>query len=196
MSIAEDLLTIAENVPRVHRAGYDKAESDFWDGLQNHGNRTYYGQVFRGAGFEDILPKYSFENAEYLTGLCMENPTLKHFGEIKAPLCPSWQNVFQNCISLQKVDAIDMSGNTSDRTPFANCISLSEIKFFGIIPATLNMGACPLSKESLISVVNALSSTATGQTLTLKKISVNNAFTDDEWNALIGAKTNWKITLS
>jgi hypothetical protein len=64
------------------------------------------------------------------------------------------------------------------------------------------MGACPLSKESLISVVNALSSTATGKTLTLNKTAVQKNFPNDnstagaewsnaEWTVLIQDKGNW-----
>ena len=35
MSIAEKLTAIAENEQRVYDSGYSKAESDFWDGVQD-----------------------------------------------------------------------------------------------------------------------------------------------------------------
>ena len=52
-----------------------------------------------------------------------------------------------------------------------------------------------LSKASITSIVNALSPSTSGLTVTLSKTAVNNAFTDTEWDALEGTKTNWTITL-
>lgn len=69
----------------------------------------------------------------------------------------------------------------------------------------LNLSWSPLSKDSLISVVNALSSTTTGQPVTLRLAAVNTAFetsagaadgsTSEEWTALIATKPNWTINL-
>lgn len=69
----------------------------------------------------------------------------------------------------------------------------------------LNLSWSPLSKDSLISVVNALSSTTTGLTVTLRLAAVNTAFettagaadgsTSEEWTALIATKPNWTINL-
>ena len=63
----------------------------------------------------------------------------------------------------------------------------------------------PLNKASLTSVVNALSSTTTGLTVTLRLAAVNTAFettagaadgsTSEEWTALIATKPNWTINL-
>lgn len=73
----------------------------------------------------------------------------------------------------------------------------SEIAATIAIPGT----ATQLSKDSIISIVNALSTTATGKTVTLSKTAVNNAFatteggtdgsTSEEWLALVGTKPNW-----
>ncbi len=61
-----------------------------------------------------------------------------------------------------------------------------------------------LSKESIVSVINALSTTTTGLTVTLSKTAVNNAFGikvdnettwTDEWVALKNSKANWTIKL-
>ena len=62
-----------------------------------------------------------------------------------------------------------------------------------------------LSKESIISIINALSDTTTALTVTLSKTAVNNAFetakgnadgsTSEEWAALIATKQNWTISL-
>lgn len=62
-----------------------------------------------------------------------------------------------------------------------------------------------LTKESIISIINALSDTTTALTVTLSKTAVNNAFetakgnadgsTSEEWAALIATKQNWTISL-
>ena len=63
-----------------------------------------------------------------------------------------------------------------------------------------------LSKESIISIINALSATAANKTVTLSKTAVNTAFEtsrgskdgakSEEWINLIAQKSNWTITLS
>lgn len=66
MSIAEKLTTIAENTPKVYDSGYSKgtaegysqAESDFWDGFQENGNRTFYEYGFCNTAFEPLRPKH------------------------------------------------------------------------------------------------------------------------------------------
>lgn len=70
-----------------------------------------------------------------------------------------------------------------------------------IASSGMNMKAFThLNKESLTSIINALSSTTSGLSVTLSKTAVNNAFeggeTGTEWNTLTGTKTNWTITLA
>jgi hypothetical protein len=63
MSIAEKLLTIAENEQRVYEAGRQAEWRDFWDKYQNNGNRTLYIYGFVGYGFgsENFYPKYDIK---------------------------------------------------------------------------------------------------------------------------------------
>lgn len=85
--------------------------------------------------------------------------------------------------------------------PFDWSQNLTNLKVSGTIGTSgfnLNTNA-KLSKESIISVVNALSSTVTGQAQTFSLTAVNNAFeggsTGSEWQALIATKPNWTISL-
>lgn len=62
-----------------------------------------------------------------------------------------------------------------------------------------------LSKPSITSIINCLSTTTSGLTVTLSKTAVNNAFetsegvadgsTSQEWLNLVATKTNWTISL-
>ena len=63
-----------------------------------------------------------------------------------------------------------------------------------------------LSHDSVVSIINALSNTTTGLTVTFSLAAVNKAFetsegandgsTSAEWQALIGTKPNWTIALA
>ena len=83
---------------------------------------------------------------------------------------------------------------------FNNCKALANIVIEGTLNGTSSFQDSPLSKESIISVIEALSDASEGQTLTLKKTAVNTAFgidVDDEttyteeWKALRNSKSNW-----
>ena len=85
---------------------------------------------------------------------------------------------------------------------FANCSSLKNLKITGTIGNSITFYSCPLSKDSILSVFNALSPMAEGMTLTLKKTAVNTAFGidvddtttySDEWRSLTESKKNWNI---
>ena len=83
-----------------------------------------------------------------------------------------------------------------------------EIKYNGnTIASSLDMKSCTLlSKASITSIINALSSTTSGLTVTLSKTAVNTAFetesggadgsTSQEWLALATTKSNWTISLA
>lgn len=68
MSIAEQLQTIAENVPKVYEAG-QKSEYDLlWDAIQTNGAKVAYIHTFYSPGWNDetFKPKYDMRptNAE------------------------------------------------------------------------------------------------------------------------------------
>lgn len=64
-----------------------------------------------------------------------------------------------------------------------------------VLVADTNLSSCPLTKASITSVINALSTSTTGKTVTINKAAKEAAFTADEWAELIATKTNWTISL-
>lgn len=78
---------------------------------------------------------------------------------------------------------------------FAGCTKLKNVEFAGVIAFNINMQDCPLSKESMTSLINTLSGTASGKTVTLNKTAKETAFTADEWASLIATKSNWTFSL-
>lgn len=107
------------------------------------------------------------------------------------------QGLFNWDLALEEVEKIILKNDGSQGffDTFNYCTALREIRFEGVIGQDINFQHCPLSKESIESVINALSSSASGKTLTLNIHAKDSAFSDSEWDALISAKSNWTISL-
>ena len=80
---------------------------------------------------------------------------------------------------------------------FKSCSFLVDIAIEGVIGKNgFNFQwSTKLSKASITSIINALSTTTSGLTVTLSKTAKEAAFTDAEWAALIATRTNWTISL-
>lgn len=98
-----------------------------------------------------------------------------------------------NLITIDKLIVKD--SNIFASNMFSGASSLANITIEGVVGDSISFKDSPLTKASITSIINALSSTATGKTATFKKTAKEAAFTDDEWAALIAQKTNWTISL-
>lgn len=87
---------------------------------------------------------------------------------------------------------------------FQYSTKLEYIGFEGVIASSIDLGSCPLIKESITKLFNTLSATTEGKTVTLKKLAVNTAFginVDDEttfpegseYYTLRHSKDNWTV---
>lgn len=126
-----------------------------------------------------------FANAVNITRL-----GLLDFSGVASPL-----QLFQFCGSLKTVDCLRF--NSIGSNCFHNCNKLENIVLDGTI-STSGVDvhwSTKLSRDSIISFVNALSASTSGLTITLSLTAVNNAFTAEEWNALAATKSNWTISL-
>ena len=101
---------------------------------------------------------------------------------------------FYGCTRLQSIEGLYLP-NVGVEDPFHRCESLREVRLLGDgkFLMNINMGVCPLSRESIESVMAALSDTVTGQTATFNKAAVEAAFSADEWAALVASKPNWAV---
>lgn len=98
---------------------------------------------------------------------------------------------------LQTIDKIILYENNTFNNVSFRCPSLVNVIFEGVIGQNgLNLQwSTKLSKASIESIINHLSTTTSGLTVTLSQEAVNNAFTAEEWAALIATRTNWTISL-
>lgn len=109
------------------------------------------------------------------------------------------QRMFGDNSRVVTIEKIIVKDTIAPTDAFRNCSKLKNIVIEGTIGQNgFNFQwSTELSKESITSIVNALSTTASGKTITLSKTAVNNAFgstTSEEWLALVNAHTNWTIS--
>jgi hypothetical protein len=121
--------------------------------------------------------------------------------------CQYNYGTFQNCQSLHTIEAFRVSEDSIFDSTFLNCFSLENLTIEGTIGQKgLNLQySTKLSKASWISIINALSSTATGKSITGSLESVKRAFETSagamdgdasaEWLGRIADKANWTINL-
>ena len=106
---------------------------------------------------------------------------------------------------LTKIEELVVHENLTYTNPFNNCDRLTYIRISGTIGNSLNMQHCPLDKDSIVSIMNALSETTSGKTLTLSEAAVAKAFEtaggfndgeeSEEWDSLVTIHGNWDIVL-
>ena len=108
-------------------------------------------------------------------------------------------NMFFDCKALVSIDEFYPSTKTNFSGTFSGCSMLKTVIFKSEISQDLLdlSKSVLLDKESFESVINQLSSTASGLTVTLSLTAVNNAFEGGkdgtDWQTLIATKPNWTI---
>jgi hypothetical protein len=120
----------------------------------------------------------------------------------------SFNDTFIQCRNLHTIECIYPDENTIFSTAFNNCISLVYLRVNGVIGQNGFdiRWSTKLSKDSILSIVNALSPTTSGLTVTFSEAAVKKAFatsegandgnTSSEWLALVATKENWNIALA
>ena len=127
------------------------------------------------------------------------NSRSTEFPRIDTRACDVLNSVFSSS-SIVSVEAFilrDDGSQTLNYANFASCTALVDLTIEGVVGSNnLQLHwSTKLSKASITSVINALSTSTSGLTVTFSKTAVNNAFTTEEWNALIATKSNWTISL-
>ena len=138
MTNKENLLELAENVPKVYESGKKvgieegkKAEYDaFWDTYQANGTRVNYGNAFGGVGWTDELfkPKYDMKPTDAY--MMFRGTGITNIADLSVSLdfanTTNAQYMFQ-WASIQHIGVIDMRKTTNTVGMFAYCYSLRKI---------------------------------------------------------------------
>lgn len=161
----------------------------------------YAGSMFQNSGIKDGLKKLteidiSETNVDTSS---MSNwaaaSSCTYFPVLKFPSSCDLYQVFNWCQLLVTIEKLVIDETNTFLNTFNNCISLQNIIVDGIIGASIGFPHSPLTRESITNVIEHLSETATGKTVTFKKSAKEAAFTEDEWAELTSTKPNWTFSL-
>ncbi len=179
----------------------------------------YYSKI---TDLVDILDRAGITiNLRNLTTIANGVPLYRMFCYSKITTCPELRLptvkndggkgfnlncMFFGCSNLEVIQGLDVVESTIFTETFRNCSALKEIRFSGSIGNNISFAqSSRLSKDSIISIVDALSDSVSGKILSLSKTAVNNAFSiniddestypaDSEYYTLRHSKDNWTFS--
>ena len=153
--------------------------------------------LFMANRWIDQLDKFDLSNVTNAAYMFQNSNELITCPEIDTSKAARMLYMFYNCPYLVSIEGIDFSSCTNATQAVGNCRSLQTIVINGTIPCTIDFSPCvALSGVTIRDIINALTTDATGKTVTLSKTAVNASLTTEEWDALVATKTNWTIALA
>ena len=155
MSIADKLTTVAENMPKVYEAGQQAEYDRFWDAYQENGNRTHYAYAFYRWSDAVFSPKYDIT----MTGNAYCTFYSCKFGNLEKECIADGVDLYQTFANsqLHTIDYLQVSAGTTYTSAFYKASQLQNLNIVGVIGNNgFNVSACPLSHESLMSIINCL----------------------------------------
>lgn len=136
MSIAEKLITVAENVPKVYKAGQRSEYDRFWDDFQKEGSRNAYQYAFSNWNGEYIKPKYKIAPTSggmqqmFCSNTKLKKIEAKYFDFSNLPAATyasaDLYYTFQFCSNLEEIEDVGISVNFFTGT-FHDCKKLHTI---------------------------------------------------------------------
>lgn len=194
-----------------YEAFWNSALTDFYDGTYAFSGRPWTDATFRppkkltlqqncngcfyASRMTDIMPYVEFGKVTSLYQ-AFESSKIKQIPYIDCSNVESLSKSF-NSANIESIDGLTVAASTRYSSVFNYATNLKHVIFSGTIGQNgLSLAdSTLLDKESITSIINALSATTSGLSVTLSATAVNNAFTTDEWNTLIATKPNWTISL-
>ena len=155
----------------------------------------------------------TFDFVEHLENLGVEWDTSKStnfascfmwawVGRLGVIDCRSASGALSSTFAYGKIKTIDkliVKPELDLTYAFTGQAELVNITFEGTIGSNIDFNSCTkLTKASIESVINHLSTTASGKTATFSRTAVTNAFgstTASAWTTLVNSKSNWTISL-
>ena len=149
---------------------------------------------------EDLGVELDFSQATSDTNYLFSGAKFTRVGVINTTSMYSVAQTFMSMYNLVTIDKLVLKddGSQSFALPFSGCSALENLTIEGKIGKNglSFQWSTKLSRESITSVVNALSDATSGLTVTISKTAKESAFTDEEWATLVATKPNWTITLA
>lgn len=166
MTIAEKLVKVAENVPKVYEAGTEAMILKVTDMVTDNNTRTNYGVVFSYANWNDFKFAYTIKPTGSIAQMFYNSPNLEvlptpiDLGEILTSVTDSntyRRGVFGYCRKLKEIDlsaetGMNMRaiGGLEEWFPF--CQKLETIKGLNIHEGTVFSASTFQACESLVNL--------------------------------------------
>ena len=155
MSIAEKLVTIAENQEKVYEAGKADERETFWENFQQGGSRKAYNNAFSywwDACYNPIYPIVPNNAANmYSSSQIVDTKVPIDFTAITSS--SNMNNVFAYSTRLTTINKIIVNENTTYTNWFPYCRQLQNITFVGTIGKSIDFSECPLTPESMVNII-------------------------------------------
>lgn len=172
--------------------------------------------MFQGTGIQGDLVQLlenagitlDFSNCTMVNNLFSSAPYITRVGIMDFRKVTYGGAEFNGARSIVTIDGIYFSENITSGVMFNQATALENITVLN----TIVQGgyswqhSTKLTKASITSIINALSTTTTGLTVTLSRTAVNKAFetasgandgsTSTEWLTLKGTRSNWTVSLA
>lgn len=188
---------MAAEIPKVFEEGKVAEYDAFWKEYYKTASWAYafYGLMWNDKNYN---PPEPIKPASGTSAAAMYQTST--ITDTKVPLDLSGVSninyIFYNARQLKTIQDITFPTSGTASGAFSQCSALENITVSGSIRISLAFNSCTnLKKASIESIINALSDTTSGLTVTFSETAVNNAFTAEEWEALEATKTNWTISL-
>lgn len=201
---------VPQKIESVFEAGKEAEHVRVWNEFQQNGTRTNYPYGFCGSYWNDetydpVYPILCTNSATYFFAYNTQCTTTK------VPITIDTENaqyVFYNCSRLKTIPLLTVTEKTAFTGWFISTNNLENLNIQGTIAKSgFDVKNCQkLSRESIVKIINILSESTSGLTVTLSKIAVNKAFetsngandgsTSAEWLQLKQIKPNWTIYLN
>lgn len=218
--------------------GGDSYYDEFWDEVQENGNRTKYDFGFCHSTWSDAIfkPKYNMQptSASYMftqskitdlqaaldrAGVTLDfslvpsasmtrlfdSSSITRIGVVNLTGAGLINTFFANATELQTIEELVLSeANTFGTKMFENCAKLANVTISGTIADTLDMSVCPLTPDSMKSVILHLkdlsdSGEANTKTIKFSDICWDELATDSispvedmSWKAYVTDYLSWK----
>ena len=190
MSIAEKLTKVAENVPKVYKAGQQSECDRFWDAFQDNGDVVQGAYLFSGRAWTDAVynPKYPVRvtNCTNMYRGCLITDTKVDIDFSNA----TGTYAFNDAANLINIRKLIVNKNVAYTGWFAYCSALEEIRFEGKIGKSLDIHySTKLSYDSVANIFECLGGTDSA-TLTLPT-----SHNDGRYASLIAdIPSNWAVS--
>lgn len=160
-------------------------------------------------GLKRVSKTLDTSNATTINYIMKDNQYSTNFPTLDTSSCNNLKCLFYNCTQLQTIEKVILKSDGAqlfdDNYSFGKLPQLREIRFDGVIGQEgVNFSSSTnLSLQSYYSIIEALSTTTQGLTITFSKQGVNKRFKDgitegsssQRWSELAATRGNWNIKL-